>query len=132
MVYGSGPNGTRGVTYFKRWQNGHPEPVPFVEICAGCEESWVQLAGTTIHELAHVIAGFEAGHGPAWKEACRKLGLRHCPAAGTEYRLANFGGRLRMAHRQPRTPDEGPDVTRGVPVGPRPNTHARRLGARHP
>ena len=51
--------GLRGVTIYSRWANGHGphDPDPFVEICAAGEESIVQLAGTTIHELAHVVLG---------------------------------------------------------------------------
>lgn len=33
-----------------------------------------QVRDTILHELAHAVAGHEAGHGPAWKEAARKLG----------------------------------------------------------
>ncbi len=55
MVYGSGPAGTRGVTYFQRWKpSDKEESVPFVELCAFGQESIVQLCGTTIHELGHV------------------------------------------------------------------------------
>src|SRR5690606_6583187 len=28
------------------------------------------------HEIAHAIAGREAGHGPAWKDACRLVGAK--------------------------------------------------------
>src|SRR5689334_15685833 len=65
LAYGFGQPGLRGVTIYSRWANGHgPQDAdPFVEICAAGEESIVQLAGTTIHELAHVVAGWDAGHG---------------------------------------------------------------------
>lgn len=82
LCYGAGQPGLRGVTYYSVWQNGEPEPIPFVEICAFGEEDDVQLAGTTIHELAHVLAGSAAGHGKDWRRACERLGLRRAKAAG--------------------------------------------------
>lgn len=27
-----------------------------------------------LHEIAHALAGLEHGHGPAWRETCRRLG----------------------------------------------------------
>src|SRR5258708_40197236 len=71
LVYGAGESGVRGVTYFNRWKGADVnQPVPFVEISAFNQESWIQIAGTTIHELGHVAAGLGAGHGKGWKEAC--------------------------------------------------------------
>lgn len=29
-----------------------------------------------LHEIAHFVAGAEAGHGPAWKRACLRVGAR--------------------------------------------------------
>ena len=29
-----------------------------------------------LHEIAHLIAGHEAGHGRAWKAACRRIGAK--------------------------------------------------------
>jgi hypothetical protein len=97
LAYGFGQPGLRGVTIYSRWANGHgpTDPDPFVEICAAGEESIVQLAGTTIHELAHVVAGWGAGHGQEWKETCERLGLRCVKAAGTQYSWAMFEGALR-------------------------------------
>lgn len=94
MVYGAGPNGVRGVTYFNRWNKGDAT-VPFVEISAFNQSSLVQLAGTTIHELGHVLAGFEAGHRKEWHNACAMLGLRAIRAAGTDYRWAMFDPSIR-------------------------------------
>ena len=31
---------------------------------------------TVLHEIAHALAGPEAGHGPAWKAIARRLGAR--------------------------------------------------------
>lgn len=30
--------------------------------------------GILLHEIAHAIAGWGAGHGPEWKEVCREIG----------------------------------------------------------
>lgn len=116
-VYGSGmflP--LRGVTFFGQWQgkacsshgsdcgDGFPKmngsdcgcrSQSLVEICASGEESWIQLAGTTVHEYAHVAAGPGAGHGKEWQAMCKALGLRRAHAAGTVYQLASFKPALR-------------------------------------
>lgn len=99
LAYGFGQPGLRGVTIYSKWANGHGplDPDPFVEICAAGEESVVQLAGTTVHELGHVVAGWGAGHGDGWKCACENLGLRRVKAAGTEYRWSMFAPWLREA-----------------------------------
>jgi hypothetical protein len=108
LTYGIGERGLRGVTYYGKWNTlGHGAgsksagacvdcpPVDFAEICAAGEESPIQLAGTTVHELGHVLAGWGAGHAKGWKEACARLGLRHVKAAGTMYLMANFQPRIR-------------------------------------
>src|SRR6266446_4545920 len=64
LVYGAGSKHTRGVTYFGCWKNGHEHA--FAEICAFGEDSSIQVAGTTLHELGHVIAGVGKGHGKDW------------------------------------------------------------------
>lgn len=126
LVYGAGESGVRGITYYSKWQRGDSaQPVPFVEICAFGQESWIQLAGTTIHELGHVLAGFGAGHGKTWKEACETLGLRRCKAAGTAYRLAMLAPDLREAIASLPRPTEGQPVARltglnGSPIALRP------------
>ncbi len=109
LAYGFGQPGLRGVTIYSRWANGHGphDPDPFVEICAAGEESIVQLAGTTIHELAHVVAGWEAGHGKGWKETCERLGLRCVRAAGTAYTWAMFETSLREAIAAVGAPSDG-------------------------
>lgn len=110
LVYGSGPNGTRGVTFFNRWNGADSEVRPFVEISAFGQESIVQLTGTTIHELGHALAGWEAGHGPKWHEACDRLGLRKIKAAGTNYVWANFKAYLRDFATAIEKPCEGQPI----------------------
>jgi hypothetical protein len=87
FVYGLG-HGYRGVTHFEGWKNG--KAVDFVEIAASGEESPTQLAGTTIHELAHVLAGLAAGHGKQWKAQCHALGLTTAYGAGQAYAPEDF------------------------------------------
>lgn len=94
LVYGAGSPSLRGVTYYQRWQAGESR-VPFVEVCAFGESDFVQLAGTTLHELGHVLAGFAAAHGKDWHHACALLGLRHCKAAGYRYMPASFAPDVR-------------------------------------
>lgn len=97
LVYGLGlGGGYRGVTVYKAWSNGHG-PTDAIEIAAFAEESWLQLAGTTIHELGHVLAGKGAGHRADWKAASALLGLRCAKAAGMRYTLAAIDPVLREA-----------------------------------
>ncbi len=35
----------------------------------------LEVAGTLVHEMAHVAAGHEAGHGPNYVKVCRLVGL---------------------------------------------------------
>lgn len=95
LVYGAGSSATRGVTYFGCWKNGHEHA--FAEVCAFGEDSPIQVAGTTLHELAHVLCGPGAGHGKEWKSACKRLGLLFVRAAGTKYSLACFSPDIRDA-----------------------------------
>jgi hypothetical protein len=112
LVYGAGSSGLRGITYYNRWKApGAQAPAPFVEVCAFGQENWIQLAGTTIHELAHVTAGHEAGHAKAWKDQCTKLGLRLAKAAGHSYNLASFDPELRQAIAALPRPNDGEPVT---------------------
>lgn len=96
VVYGVGRAGIRGVCYYGTWKNGEHTGAT-VEVSAATQENFVQLAGTTVHELAHVLAGHTAGHDNTWKDACVALGFTKRPeAAGQVYRLALFGPTLRV------------------------------------
>jgi hypothetical protein len=109
LLYGVGDGSYRGVTLFKAWHHGddtapQTEPVAavrradIVEVAATGQESWVQLAGTVIHELAHVLAGYEAGHRVQWKDAAVALGFtKHPAAAGQVYHLSMIQPRIRHA-----------------------------------
>lgn len=122
LVYGSGSGtGARGVTYFNAWRNGDPaaQNGELIEICAFGEENLVQLAGTTVHELAHALAGHGAGHSAAWKEACERLGLRAVKAAGTCYQAAMFAPKLRAELAALAPPTDG-KVTIWSNLPPRP------------
>ncbi len=110
LVYGAGASGRRGVTYYNKWQNGSETPNPFVEICALGQSSWIQVAGTTLHELAHVVAGWQAGHSKDWKEACARVGLRNARATGHRYMLASFDPDVRLAIEALVKPEEGEPV----------------------
>lgn len=122
VVYGSGSGtGARGVTYYGAWNGspltppaddcgpdcGHASTGSLVELCAFGEESVAQLCGTTVHELAHALAGPGTGHGAEWKRACVRLGLRRAKAAGTTYRAAMFAPALRAALVAVPLPDDG-------------------------
>ena len=70
LLYGVGDGSYRGVTVFDAWENGVGR-VDIVEVAATGQESWIQLAGTVIHELGHVLAGMAAGHSNRWKDAAQ-------------------------------------------------------------
>jgi hypothetical protein len=111
LVYGSGPTGTRGVTFYGRWKaNGCDTAVPFVEVTAFGQSDHIQLAGTTAHELAHVLAGWGAGHGKGWLDACHRLGLAKVQAAGTDYTEEAFAPWLWNYIQTIEKPTEGQPV----------------------
>lgn len=45
--------------------------------------------------IEHVLAGWGSGHGPTWKQACERLGLRRALAAGQCYLLASIAPEIR-------------------------------------
>ena len=92
LTYGSGPSGHRGICFFAVWEQ--KSRLEFIEICANGEVSTTQLAGTTIHELAHCLAGPAAGHGRAWRSAARSLGLVRSLAADQAYCETDFEATL--------------------------------------
>jgi hypothetical protein len=107
LVYGAGHSmGAHGVTFYGAWANGTPGH-DFLEVCAAGEETTVQIAGTTIHELAHCLAGNTAGHGTGWKGACRVLGLMHAEAAGQSYAPEHFAPDVWAAVEALANPDDG-------------------------
>ncbi len=117
LTYSLGRPGLRGITYHEQWQNGGDTPVPFIEICALGEENDVQLAGTAIHELGHVLAGVTAGHSKDWKNACERLGLRKPKAAGNVYHMSQFDPDVRLAIAALISPTDGKPVGIGGALG---------------
>lgn len=104
LVYGAARS-VRGRCFPGAWKNG--ETHDFLEISACNEESFVQLAGTTIHELGHSLAGAGAGHGRAWKKACAVLGLRAAEASGQAYAPDHFEASVWAAIERLPHPSDG-------------------------
>lgn len=92
LIFGAGSRGARGVCYHGAWRNGGDHDL--VEVCAFGRESDTQLAGTTIHELGHVLAGWGAGHDKLWKSSCARLGLVTAHADGQQYAPEHFSSDL--------------------------------------
>jgi hypothetical protein len=141
LLYGIGDGTYRGVTVYGAWHHGDNDDggqngggrVDIVEVAATGQESWVQLAGTVIHELAHVLAGHAAGHSTAWKDTAVALGFTMRPAAaGQVYHLAMIEPTIRRAvHELAQRIGDGrpefrtyaipaPTTSTGARVAPRP------------
>lgn len=108
LIYGAGQRHTRGTCYYERWEQTGRQAL--VEVSAFGESSALQLAGTTIHELAHVVAGRAVGHQAAWKAAARELGLIHPRAAGQKYVEEDFAPDIRQQILELPAPDDGAPV----------------------
>lgn len=101
--YGSGDATAYGVCHFGAWSGS----VEFIDIVACTEESPLQLAATLIHELAHVKAGWAAGHGTGWKADARLLGLARPVAVGWDGQQDNFDPEILRAVLALGTPEDG-------------------------
>ena len=93
LTYGAGDGSYRGVCHYAKWTTDAAGDL--LEIAALSEEGPVQLAGTTTHELAHVVAGHGAGHDAQWKAACQRLGLFNALAAGMQYQESDLAAHVR-------------------------------------
>lgn len=116
VTYGAGPSGARGVTYYGAWRASPraktSQAIPLIAICATGQSSLLQLCGTIVHELGHVLAGLSAGHGPEWHAACQTLGLggpglAPLRAAGTDYTWEHFAPDLRATLQAIPAPRDG-------------------------
>ncbi len=104
LLYGAGETGVYGACYYGRWSRTETQDV--IEISAFCEESLEQLWVTVAHECGHVLAGYQAGHGPEWKAAAKKLGLVR-PIAVGEARIEDLDAELVAVLRKIPSPEDG-------------------------
>lgn len=72
--------------------------------------SVAEIHQVILHEVAHAIAGSEAGHGKKWKETATRLGYRHQKISGDEIGSATAklvgtcpNGHFVYRHRKPKT-----------------------------
>lgn len=51
-----------------------------------------EVTDTVLHEIAHAIAGFKAGHGPEWKRVAQRIGAKpqRCADASVEMPKAKW------------------------------------------
>lgn len=118
LLYGIGDGSYRGVCVYEAWENGVGR-VDVVEIAATGQESWVQLAGTVIHELGHVLTGKGHGHDKTWKDTAHRIGFTKGPeAAGQIYRLALLSPTIReKVYELARIVDDGSPAFRMIGLG---------------
>lgn len=45
---------------------------------------YAEVQETILHEIAHALADYDAGHGPAWKEAAQRIGAKPERCAPTD------------------------------------------------
>lgn len=116
LLYGLGTGAYRGRCVRSSWLApvGEEERHPIVEVAASGEESPLQLAGTTLHELGHVLS--PGGHNAAWRRACERLGLRNVKAAGQVYDTAAFDPLLLSAIQSLALPVDGSPAFGGASV----------------
>ena len=69
-----------------------------------------QVTDTILHEIAHALAGPEAGHGPVWKEIARRIGA--VPKSGI-YESGGAGHGGEIARENFRTGDAVTFIARG-------------------
>jgi hypothetical protein len=120
LTYGVGTGAYRGVCHYQAW-HAMGQSTAMIEIAATGEESAIQLAGTTIHETAHVLAGPQAGHDKEWKDACYRLGL------GSDW----AGGKLAMAAGQTYAPQcFAPDILPSIIALGEPSDGLPQFGGR--
>lgn len=108
LVYGIGRERyARGGTFYDAWRNGSTHDL--IEISAAAEESALQIAGTTVHEIAHVVAhlGGHGGHGKEWKSAAHRCGLKLAEAGGQAYAVEHFDPALWTLISQIPAPGDG-------------------------
>lgn len=88
-----------GIARRTRPDTWHVSLARFLEIDNVAE---VEIRDTIRHELAHVLAGIEAGHGPVWKGYARRIGARPVacvPRSVARYVRASVGLRCASCGR---------------------------------
>lgn len=113
LLYGAGRPSVYGICFYNRWKREQTHDV--IEISAFNEESVEQLWETVAHELAHTVAGHEAGHGPQWKAAAKRIGLRR-PVASGPAGVEDLDPDLMQVIRQIPVPQDGGPVVRSATV----------------
>jgi hypothetical protein len=80
LLYGHAGSGVYGVCLYDRWFRDGLQDV--IQVSAFLGSSPAEQWNTVGHELGHVLAGRDAGHGSRWKAAARKLGIKNPRAFG--------------------------------------------------